>query len=64
MSKEDFLQWAMAVVIHDDQNSQANLDFIKQVEEHDKEAAALARKTIEASMTLAKHLKSLLEKQG
>ena len=62
MNKEDFNNWAVAVVMHNEQSKEDNLAFVKQVEEHDKEAAALARKTIMASSDLAEHLKKVLAK--
>lgn len=48
MTKEQFQQWAMAVVLHVEQGKEESAQFVGQVEEHDKEAAALLRSSLQA----------------
>lgn len=57
MSKEEFEQWALAVVMQVEQGREQADQFIAQVEEHDKEAAALLRQRQEATVGLSDHLK-------
>lgn len=61
MTKEDFQQWAFNVVVSEEMNKEATQAFLKEVEAHDKEAAALARKCVSASSDLAAHLKTKLD---
>lgn len=58
MTKEQFQQWAMAVVVSVEEQRESADQFAAQLEEHDPEAAALLRKNTEASRALADHLKS------
>ena len=60
MTKEEFQQWAMAVVEHVESTKGEAEQFANMVEEHDKQAAALIRKNTESVQALADHLRSKL----
>ena len=62
MDKSEFMEWAQAVVMHSEATKDANLAFLKEVETHDKQAAALARKTVNANAELADHLRKVIAK--
>lgn len=61
MNKEEYDQWVMAVVVAITQNVEPNEAFAKQVEAHDKEAAAHIRKCNKAGLDLAEYLAKKLE---
>jgi len=60
MTKQEFRQWAIAVVQHVESQGEEAEQFAQQVEEHDKQAAALIRKNTESVQALADHLRSKL----
>lgn len=60
MTKQEFQQWAVAVVQHVEGQKEEAEEFAQQVEEHDKEAAALIRRNTESVQALADHLRTKL----
>ena len=61
MDKQQYEQWVIAVVHMDEQGREETDTFLNQLEQHDKQAAALARKTVAANRELAAYLKSKLQ---
>lgn len=58
MSREEFEQWAAGVVAQAEMSDDGSFEqFARQVEQHDKKAAALLRKNLAAFTALAQHLK-------
>lgn len=60
MTKQEFQQWAAAVVEHVESNREEAEQFARQVEQHDKQAAALVRRNVETLDELAAHLRTQL----
>lgn len=58
MTKEEFLAWAEACASYIEEAAPKMKEFASQVEAHDKQAAALLRKQVGASVELAEHLRS------
>lgn len=56
MSEEEFQQWALAVIMSVEQGKEQGDQFCSQVEQHDKQAAALLRSVREKTAELSAHL--------
>jgi len=62
MSKDEYLQWAQAVVAVSSDPKEAEA-FARRLEPHDKEAAARLRKVNSAADELVSHLASVVSAQ-
>ncbi len=56
MDKQQYEQWVIAVVLNDEATRGETDQFLNELEAHDKQAAALARKTVAANRELAAYL--------
>jgi len=62
MTKEQYQQWAMAVVMQVEASKEESEAFAKMVDQHDKGAAAMLRKLNKQAEELSTHLQKSLDK--